>query len=296
MEDKRLKHNKKTGEYFINQKELSKDLEKLWWVEHKHKFTYWNKKFTYDKKSFKYNKISLCTNVMDRLYDLKQTLPQNIKDNSDYPYVEFVILDYNSKKDNPGGWIKNNYIDMIKSGEMIFLQEKEAINYSMSHSRNINFKMATGDIVINIDADGYTNKGFCTFLNRLANEQPKRAIFTKGKSMTRGRLGFYKKEFINLLGGYDENMEGYGHDDKDLMYRAWQLGFKMMWFGGDYYRAVDGHKKHQSTNYKRSWKITESRNKLISVINLIVGNLKANQNHHWGKAKIKRNFDEWIEI
>jgi len=291
--DYRLKELK-DGSVEINQKALCKDLEKLWWAQYSPNFTWWNKKFT--NSIDRYNKISLCTNVMDRLNDLKQTLPQNIVDNSDYPYVEYVILDYNSTKDNPGEWIKENYMSMIESGEMIFLQEKTVENYSMSHSRNICFKMATGDIVINIDADGFTNEGFCTFLNNLANEQPEKAIFTKGKSMTRGRLGFYKNEFIELLGGYDENMEGYGHDDKDLMYRAWQLGFKMMFFGGQFYRAVDDHKKHQSTNYKRSWKITESRNKLISVINLIVGDLKSNKNKHWGNAKIRKNFGEWIDV
>ena len=295
MNDIRLR-KQRDGSVIINQKELGKDMEKLWWTQYGSQFTYWNERFTYDKESFKINRISLCTNVMDRLHDLKQTLPQNMKDNEDYPDVEYVILDYNSTEDSPSKWIKKKYSNMIESGKLMFLEEKTVKNYSMSHSRNICFKMATGDIVINIDADGYTNKGFCTFLNKLANEQPEKAIFTKGKRMTRGRLGFYRNEFIDLLGGYDENMEGYGHDDKDLMYRAWQLGFKMMYFGGDYYRAVDGHKKHQSTNYKRDWKITEARNKLISVTNLIVGDLKANQNHHWGKAKIRKNFGEWVEI
>ena len=290
--DSRLRELK-DGSVIINQKALSKDLEKLWWSAYGSNFTFWDKTFT--KPIDRINKISLCTNVMDRLEDLKKTLPQNIIDNSDYPYVEYVILDYNSTKDNPEEWIKENYSDMIDNGQMIFLQESTVKTYSMSHSRNICFKMATGDIVINIDADGFTNKGFCTFLNQLANEQPEKAIFTKGKSMTRGRLGFYRNEFIDLLGGYDENMEGYGHDDKDLMYRAWQLGFKMMWFGGKYYRVVEDHVKHQSTNYKRSWKITESRNKLVSVINLIIGDLKANEGNHWGKAKIKKNFGEYID-
>ena len=49
-------------------------------------------------------KISFCTTCKERLRHLKQTLPKNIKDNSNYPFIEFVILDYNSQ-DGLGDWM-----------------------------------------------------------------------------------------------------------------------------------------------------------------------------------------------
>ena len=33
---------------------------------------------------------------MNRLYHIRETLPRNVRDNKDYPYVEFVLLDYGS--------------------------------------------------------------------------------------------------------------------------------------------------------------------------------------------------------
>ena len=56
---------------------------------------YWDGKF--DNPADKYLKVSLCTTVMDRLHDLERTLPKNMEDNSDYPNMEYVVLDYNSQ-------------------------------------------------------------------------------------------------------------------------------------------------------------------------------------------------------
>ena len=64
----------------------------------------------------------------------------------------------------------------------------------------------------------------------MANDCPKKVIFAKGKRAMHGRIGFYRKEFVDLLGGYDETLQGYGHDDHDLVQRAWKQGFVMYWW------------------------------------------------------------------
>ncbi|MHC4237148.1 MAG: glycosyltransferase family 2 protein [Planctomycetota bacterium] len=275
------------------QEALHKILKGHAWIDYI-KPIYWDGKF--DKPIDKYLKVSLCTTVMDRLHDLKRTLPKNMADNLDYPNVEYVILDYNSE-DGLGHWVKEYMMEYIENGTLVYVRTEEPNYYSMTHSRNIAFKVASGDIVNNVDADSYTNEGFATYLNRLAHQQPEKAIFGKGKKMLRGRLGFYRKEFIELLAGYDEELKGYGHDDHDIMHRAWGLGFNLMWFGGSFYTAVDDHRKHQGSNYQyRSWKYTERRNKIVSFFNLAVGKFKANEGHHWGKATLIKNFKEEIRI
>ena len=92
---------------FIDVKKLAKILENSWYHNMKDRggFICWDGRFT--KEVTKQYKVSICTTCMDRLSDLKQTLPQNIQDNLDYPNVEFVVLDYNSKKDDVDGWIKS---------------------------------------------------------------------------------------------------------------------------------------------------------------------------------------------
>jgi glycosyltransferase involved in cell wall biosynthesis len=242
-------------------------------------------------------KISICTTVMNRIDNLKYTLPKNIEANSDYNNVEFIILDYNSS-DGLGDWIKKEMFNHIKSGKLVYYRTEEPKFFDMSHSRNIAFKVASGDIVNNIDADALSlvtkGEGLASFINRMANQQPKNAIFAKSRQLLRGRIGFYKDEFIDILGGYDENLKGYGHDDANLLHRAWGLGFKLMAYRGGFCGIIPNHIKHQEGNYKKLWWETEGDNRLISYTNLITKRFKANEGREWGKAKLTKNFKEEI--
>jgi len=257
---------------------------------------YWDGKK--DKLVTQDYKISICTTCMDRLDDLKMTLPKNIEDNIDYPNIEFVVLDYNSF-DGLADWIKSDMQTYIDQGILNFYRTDEPKTYSMAHSRNIAFKLAQGHIINNVDADNFTEKGFAKYLNLLAHQVPEQAVFAKGKRMLHGRLGFYKNEFINLLGGYDEIglIQGYGHDDKDLLHRAFGLNFQMVWWGGKYYRATPNHKKHQMDNFQnKDWKYTEKCNKMLSFFSLFYGLFKTNRGGQWGKATVVRNFLEEIQV
>ena len=284
---------------FMNTKKLAKVLEDAWYhsMKERNGFLRWDGQFT--KEITKQYKISLCTTVMDRLSDLKQTLSQNIKDNSDYPNVEFVVLDYNSKKDDVGGWIKSEMMEHIDSGKLAYYRTTEPQYFDMSHSRNVAFLAASGDIVNNVDADAFTPPteecGFVTYINKLANEQPEKAMFAKSRQLLRGRLGFFKKEFIELLGGYDEtNLKYYGNDDANLQNRAWELDFKMMFFGGQFCGIVPDHVKHKEGNYPVPWWQSEGENRLISYATIIIKQFKANKGRVWGQARLIKNFKEEV--
>lgn len=263
----------------------------------------WDGNFTRPVK--KMYSISLCITCMDRLYNLKKTLPVNLGLEQGYPFLEFVVLDYNSK-DGLGEWIKNNMMEHIESGRISYYRTEEPEYFSMSHSRNIAFKVARGDIVLNLDADNYTAKDtedppkepHSYFINRMANETTsKKAIFAKGKSSMHGRIGFYKNEFINDLGGYDEGLLGYGHDDHDLVKRAWGLDYSMYWWSRQpYYSRIKTSRKEKNANMERNWKETENENKYKSAMNIRNKIFKANLNNHWGKATLVKNFDSIVEI
>ena len=264
----------------------------------------------YKKPVTKQYKISFCTNCMGRTDDLKQTYLQNIEDNKEYPNVEFVLLNYNSK-DDMDKWAKKNLKDYVKAGLVNYYHTKEPKYYSMTHSRNVAFKLAQGDIVHNIDADHYTNcahglplkfqndppdMSFAEFLNLMANQHHKRSVFLKSKQKNRGRLGFFKKEFL-WLNGYNEEIEDYGHDDCDLLDRALLAGFTAFFSGGKFFSHTDDHTRHPTDNYKcKDWKYTQRKNTLISILNLKYNRIQANQDIHWGKAKLLKNWNEVVEI
>jgi hypothetical protein len=262
------------------------------------KMEYWDGKFINPVNSYK--SISICTTCMNRLNDLSQTLPKNIEDNKNYQgTLEFVLLDYNSQ-DGLGEWIKKNLMQYIESGLLVYYRTDEPKSYSMSHSRNVAMKLATGHILNSVDADNFIGKGFVDKINILSHQQPEKAIFLKGRRMLRGRLGYYKDEFIQLLGAYDEvlGQNGYGAEDGDLVYRACGLGFKLMWFGGDFYKGLPNSPKHQTPNFRnQNWRYTEKVNKLISFFNIFYQLYKANVGIEWGKATVTKNFgSELIKV
>lgn len=276
----------------VNLKRVANVLEQVWRNDMNRRggFLTWDEKFT--KPVSKNYNISICTTCMDRKEDLKQTLLTNIGDNAFYPHVEFLVLDYNSK-DNLGDWIKNSMMEYIENGTLVYCRTEEPIHFDMSHSRNVAFLLASGDIVNNVDADSFTRPNFATYINKLANEQPRKAIFAKSKQLLRGRLGFFKDEFIEL-GGYDENQcRYYGFDDANLMNRAWELGFKIMPFR-TYTGVIPKHIKHQEGNYPKAWWQTEGENRLVSYANVLAKRFKGNEGRIWGKAKVVKNFKEEI--
>jgi hypothetical protein len=241
------------------------------------------------------HKISICTTCMNRASDLKQTYEQNLQDNMEYTNVEFVLLNYGSS-DDLDVWAFKTLLPYIRAGKPNYYRTSEPEYYSMTHSRNIAFKVAAGAIVNNVDADHYTNPGFASYINALANFYPAKPVFVKSRQKNRGRLGMFKEDFLTL-GGYDESIESYGFDDHDLLMRAFHTGSKVVRFGGEYMRITEDHRRHPTGNYKISdWRYTQRRNSLISLLNLHHKRYQANENHHWGKAHLIKNFSEELDI
>jgi len=253
----------------------------------------------FNKPAKKQHKISVITTCMGRADDIKKTFIKNVLDNIEYPRVEFVLLNYSSK-DDLDAWAKGSLPKYIEKGVVNYYRTVDDYKYFMlSHSKNIAFKVATGDIINNVDADNFTNKGFAERVNLLANQvDTTKIIFTKSYRRNRGRLGFYKNEFVKTLGGYDENLIDYGYEDPDLFHRANAMGFKAWRFGGEFLTLVDGHRQHNHiSNYEnRDWMYTQRRNTLLSLLNLTGGYHRANKHRHWGKARLIKNFKEEISI
>ncbi|MBS1599978.1 MAG: glycosyltransferase family 2 protein [Bacteroidetes bacterium] len=172
-------------------------------------------------------KISFCTVVRNRLHHLRETLPKNIDDNNDHPNLQFLILDYNSD-DGLEQWIKENMQKHISSGRLVFYRTTEPAFFKRSHSRNMAFMLADGDLVCNLDADNFTGKGFASYLSSEFDRDENIFISTHGNNKQPDLLGRVccRKSDFKLIGGYDEEMEGYGFEDFDLINRLGLLGLK----------------------------------------------------------------------
>lgn len=235
------------------------------------------------------HRIAICTTCMNRLDDLRLTLPDNIAANSDYENLEFVLLDYNSR-DGLSNWIQDRFPRELASGRLRYFHTTEPEFYEMGHSRNLAFALADADLVTNVDADNWALAGFARHLNCLANQVPVRGVFIKSWQRMNGRVAFYKSEWQSL-GGYDESFVGYGFDDADLVCRALAQGFTLARFGGEYCRRIHTSSKAKIANLSdKGWRKTQEANRAQSEHNLRTGRLRANEGQSWGKGIVLHNF------
>ena len=204
----------------------------------------------------KFYKISFCITCMNRSGHIKKTLLKNILNNIDYPDVEFVLLDYNSK-DDLEQWVKSNLNDYIKSGVLKYFQTKEPKYFHVSKAKNMAHRFATGNIVCNLDADNYTGKDFAYLVNYVLNKMPK----SIGSCMEfnynekffdnfgiGGRIFLFKKYF-DLIGGYNESFEGWNYEDRDFVNRAKKVGLNNYSIPLHYLRTIKHDDKIRLENY-----------------------------------------------
>jgi hypothetical protein len=163
-------------------------------------------------------KISFCTVSMDRLHHLKLTLRQNIIDNINYGNVEFIVIDYNSR-DGLCDWVLTNMKKYLELGILKVYRADEPAYFHRCHSRNMAFKMGSGDILCNVDADNYTGPSFATYINNEMSS--KKETFLTANYSARDSMGriCVKAADFHKARGYNEALSGYGYDDVDIYQR-----------------------------------------------------------------------------
>jgi hypothetical protein len=165
---------------------------------------------------------------MNRLEQLQKTLLANISSNADYPNLEFVVLDYNST-DSLASWMSSELQGLMDTGRLTFAKTYTPKTFKRSHSRNMAMRIATGDILVNVDADNYTGFGFAHYVNQefqrnnnifIATDHTDRPGKTKDAY---GRICTTNRDF-HRVGGYDETFDGYGWEDADMCLRLENSG------------------------------------------------------------------------
>lgn len=161
-----------------------------------------------------------------RRYHLEQTLRKNIDDNQDYRNQEFLVIDYSSH-DGLSGWVEANFRTEIESQLVRLIQVPHQSHWSFPKAKNIGHQLGRGDIICNLDADNFSGPNFSSYLVDLFKKN-KNHIFSGHYSLVKGSTGriAIRKAHYLLLGGYDEQLTGYGYDDVDLIERAQAIGIK----------------------------------------------------------------------
>lgn len=262
------------------------------YFRHKRKFQKLNvrgPKFQPTQQKF----ISVVTTCMNRKEDLKRSLPQNLEDSKSYPNAEFIVLDYNSR-DGVEHWIKNNMIDYVRSGRLKFYRCTDSEYFQPNHSRNISFRLATGELVANVDADNIMHKKYLERLNQCATVADQKIMIVaedflrpdSGRLKLRGRFACYKKD-IELLRGFDEKLDnGFSNDDVNFVFRAMMAGFKFVRYEKEFNWDRGGTSNDERVKYIRNPNYHEMQivNRNLTRLTLQRGSLSANKNG-WGEMK-----------
>lgn len=239
--------------------------------------------------------ISFCTTVMDRFDHLDATLIRNILDNIAWGPCEFVLLNYSCPDPRTGAFAQTQLKPLIAEGSVNYYYYPDATVYSMSHSRNIAFRLARGQILCNVDADNFTGAGFAAYVWRKLARGNVVLCGPNDRRGLGGRICVNRHHWL-AVGGYDEGFVGWGPEDRDLINRLAMIGVqkRLIWpekfcktidhsdelrFGG----VVGSIDTHRTNNRRR---------------------LHANQhagvtdpNHGvFGRGRVQKNFTEWLTL
>jgi glycosyltransferase involved in cell wall biosynthesis len=160
--------------------------------------------------------LSFCTTCQNRLWQLKETLPQNLLSISDEH--EIVLVDYGST-DGLRNWIWSNYRNYIENKKLVFFEVENEVRWNVARAKNLAHRLASGDYLFNLDADNFVMPSDISIIEKSRGLKLHCWQFSGSlPDGSYGRIGIPKKVF-NEIGGYDETLLPMGGQDWDLLRR-----------------------------------------------------------------------------
>jgi hypothetical protein len=174
-------------------------------------------------------RIAFVTTCKGRVQHLKQTLPQNLKDNAGYRNAVFVIISYGDPE--TVRYVEECHPAELQSGRVLLFHVQGVDKFKMAHAKNVAHRCgieAGADILVNMDADNYTGMHFAQYIADQFTNFDRVFLWgcmIKGKldRGISGRIACRTEDFMKC-GGYDETFAEWGPDDKDFNMRLRLLG------------------------------------------------------------------------
>lgn len=214
-------------------------------------------------------KLSFCITCKNRFHQISKTLPYNLRDNKDNQNdIEFVLLDFKST-DGLEDWIVDNFKEELKSGYLRYILSDELPNWHTSVAKNIAHKHASGDILVNLDADNYTGRSGGMFIIKQFEKHGDSLLLHQFSGEygdgSCGRIGVLKYHF-DKIGGYDESLFAVGADDIDLIGRLAMYGLFYFNERNEEYNDAIKNTKDESMKYAKSNISYDSMNRINTYI------------------------------
>jgi len=165
-------------------------------------------------------RISLCISCRNRLWQIQQTLSENLSSlDAD---MEIVLVDYGSS-DGLSDWVWAHFESHIREGMLTFFQVTNPVTWSSPKAKNLAHRLAKGSYLFNADADNFFTPTDCRLIRDAAvTGLPSHQWSGHYGDGSFGRIGLSQAAFLDI-GGYDENLLPMGTQDKDLLARLGAL-------------------------------------------------------------------------
>jgi glycosyltransferase involved in cell wall biosynthesis len=236
-------------------------------------------------------KISFCTTSRDRRVHLEETLRRNLALAGDPGKYEFVVLDYNSG-DGLEACLRATYRDALATGLLALYRTSEPEVFHHSHAKNCAHRLASGDVVVNLDSDSLLVE---RYLEHLETLEPSEVLTSRGELDLTGRIAMFKRDF-EAIGGYDEDMKyGWGWEDDDLIIRCRTHGFHVRTLPASHVGSRISHSDEHRVRHCRvqdkhtSWEY----HRRISLVKAQFGVVVANRGRPWGACRVTRAGPSW---
>lgn len=148
--------------------------------------------------------VSFVTTVHNRLWQLKFTLPANIKEVRGRE-ADIVILAFNDPTVKP--YIEDTYPEEVIEGLIKVFEYNGPEEFSCGLAKNKAHALATGEILFNLDADNFICNAFYHLRSLKENEILKNISSDDGRE---GRIGLYRRLYERTTGyqGETSNHDG----------------------------------------------------------------------------------------
>lgn len=156
--------------------------------------------------------LSLITTCKNRLPHLKKTLPLMLKQ----PRAEVIVVDYGCEQ-GTAAWVKEHH----PAAKLVQVSDDPV--FCVARARNMGAKIASHETLCFVDADVLMHLEFCKWLE--FNQNPNWFyVYPAHKEYELFGFVIVAREHFSKVGGYDEAIEGWGGEDKDLYERLARVG------------------------------------------------------------------------
>lgn len=242
-------------------------------------------------------RISFCTTCMNRLAHLKQVVGRNIQNSSSFSDVEFVIMDYGST-DGLGEWVRSNLSDEMCSGRISYYRTDEPKHWVAAHAKNMAHKLATGEVLCNLDSDILIPEGFCEYLASVFEAKPN-AIVAFDSADPYGNHGCAgiiaaRREHFHSVNGYDEQIRlGWGYDDMNFQFRCRMHNSLELFVPPRMCLCIPHSNEVRTANCRvKEIEFTKTLSMTLCDKAAIDGDYVANKSVPWGSGTVFKNFSD----